>query len=157
MRKLMVIIVMIGLSIPTSLLAREWTTQQQEFLTFFNSLVDSFAQGPQTYEYWEKQVRPDEELLWWFTHQAMPLDLDSVKRLSPAGNIDHYLYIDIKPIDIKIHGNHYFIFYYNSGAYVDKQGERHVWEDKRLEIYERSKEEWQFLGGMVTPMAERDW
>jgi hypothetical protein len=134
--------------------AANWTPEQQQALDHlqgcWNAWEKSVAERDR--DVWVQTCRPDPEILMWFDGDGMPQDQDAQERLSvwSTETIDRVLYTDIRPIDIKIHGDTALIAFYAYGAWIDKNGKRIVLQDKRIIILQKKSGQWTFIGGMAT-------
>lgn len=45
------------------------------------------------------------------------------------------------------------VWFWSHGEWMDRDGERHPWEEKRLETFHKVPDGWLLVGGMVTPVV----
>ncbi len=141
---------------PLTLQAQTWSPEQQELLDHFLSVVDQIEETNEaTHSLWKEAANPREDMVMWFTEQGAPYDLTALRKWHQAWETRgaKYTFLNARPIAVRIIDSVGMIWYWMYGERLDKDGERHQWEEKRLELFQKTPEGWRFVGGMSTPVV----
>lgn len=133
--------------------AQNWSKEEKEFLDYFRNNYKLFENKKETYELWKSISNPDENLVWWWTHQSLPNDLEAVKvwhlNFEKEDKINGFF--DIRVIALKVIGEVGMVWYTSYGRNFDKVGNAAGTGEKRLELFRKDGARWKFIGGMVDP------
>jgi hypothetical protein len=141
---------------PLTLPAQTWSPEQQELLDHFLSVVDRIEETNEaTHSLWKEAANPREDVVMWFTEQGAPYDLTALRKWHQAWETRgaEYTFLNARPIAVRIIDSVGMIWYWHYGERVEKDGERHQWEEKRLEIFQKVPGGWRFAGGMSSPVV----
>jgi hypothetical protein len=142
--------------LPAILHGQEWTAEQQELVDHLHSVWDAIeANNEATYEIWRETVNPADDLVWWFTNQGVPYDHKALEKWHQWWGTrgGQYTYTNVRPIAVRIVDSVGMVWFWAFGEWIDRSLERHEWQDQRLEIFRKTDDGWEFLGGMVTPVT----
>ena len=141
------------LAIPAVLEAQTWSPEQQELLDHLSSVYDQIEENNQaSFVQWRDVVQPRDDLVWWFTNQGAPYDLDAVRKWHQGWGTRNaeYTFLNVRPVAVRIIDSVGMVWFRSYGEVAEAKGERSQWEDIRLEIFHRTSNGWEFVGGMVT-------
>jgi hypothetical protein len=141
---------------PLTLPAQTWSPEQQELLDHFLSVVDRIEETNEAnHSLWKEAANPREDVVMWFTEQGALYDLTAFRKWHQAWETRgaEYTFLNARPIAIRIIDSVGMIWYWHYGERLEKDGERHQWEEKRLEIFQKTPEGWRFVGGMSSPVV----
>ena len=141
------------LAIPTVLEAQTWSPEEQELLNHLVSVWDQIeANNEANFSLWKDAVQPRDDLVWWFTSQGAPYDLDAVRKWHQGWGTRNaeYTFLNVRPVAVRIIDSVGMVWFRSYGEVAEAEGERSQWEDIRLEIFHRTSNGWEFVGGMVT-------
>jgi hypothetical protein len=141
------------LAIPAVLQAQTWSPEQQELLDHLFSIWDQVEENNQsTFAQWQDVVHPRDDLVWWFTNQGAPNDLEAVRKWHQGWETRgaQYTFLSVRPVAVRILDSVGMVWFWAFGEVEYQSGERHQYESKRLEIFHKTASGWEFAGGMVT-------
>ena len=141
------------LCIPAVLQAQTWSLEQQELLDHLFSVFDQTEENNQaSFVQWRDVAHPRDDLVLWFTDQGAPYDLEAVRKWHQgwATRGTEYTFLNIRPVAVRILDSVGMVWFWQYGEWMNQDGERHQWEAKRLEIFHRTSDGWDLVGGMVT-------
>ncbi len=133
--------------------SQNWTPEEKEIL-------ERVKYGWST---WEKAVankdysihlnamsRPDDFRCWWTSDSYLSSFEDTQKNFDfLIKDISKFKCIAIKPVEIQVHGDVAFIWFYATTAVENKKGNTNTNEQKRFEVYRKVDGEWIWSAGMV--------
>jgi len=94
--------------------------------------------------------RPDDFRCWWTTDSYLWSFKDSKENFDfLIKDIAILKVIAIKPVEIQVHGDVAFIWFYATTAIENKKGVTTTTEAKRFEVYRKIDGEWVWSAGMV--------
>jgi hypothetical protein len=155
MRRILAVALFAALALPTAAWAQQWSAEEQELLDYLEGIWDQVEQNNQaTFETWRETVNPREDLVWWFTNEGAPSDLDAVKKWHQGWEKRNaeYTYMDVRPTAVRLIDSVGMVWFHAYGEWRDADGHLHQFSDMRLEIFHKTDEGWEFVGGMVTPI-----
>ncbi len=139
--------------LPVPAAAQHWTAEEQEVIDHVRTTLDTLVKhGEVDIDVWMELV-PDETFFWWFTTDPVPTHLENIPAVFEQFRGARYLWADVKPVTVKVHGDVALIGYYSSIGFVDSNGESRLLQDKRLEVLRKVDGQWRFFGSMVSDGA----
>ena len=160
MRHLAVFIVLTVLG--TAATAQRWTSEQQEVVRHIQGCWDGWIKVYEESQSFDKWTRDDcatlPDAMQWLTTDGAPTDFE-MERRGLDGKIFARLmqnpqWLDVRPVSIKIDGDVALIHYYAVWVTDDPAGEASQTQQKRLEVFRKIEDQYHFLGGMVSPVAQ---
>ena len=157
MPKLRFLIPMLALVVfPPTLQAQSWSPEEQGLLDHFLSVVDRLEETNEAnHSLWREAADPREDMVMWFTEQGAPYDLTAIRKWHQSWETRgaDYTFLNARPVAIRIIDSVGMIWFWMYGEMEEDDGARHKWEEKRLEIFQKTPEGWRFVGGMSSPVV----
>jgi len=149
----LIVAAIVFLAVPAALPAQTWSPEEQELLDHLVSIWDQVEENNEAnFSLWQDVVHPRDDLIWWFTDQGAPYDLDAVRKWHQGWETRNsdYTYLNVRPVAVRIIDSVGMVWFRSYGEVKEPEGERSQWEDIRLEIFHKTPDGWEFVGGMVT-------
>lgn len=141
---------------PAAAPAQVWSPEQQELIDYFLSVVDRIEETNEAnHSLWREAAKPRDDMVVWFTEQGAPCDLTALRKWHQAWETRGavYTFLNARPVAVRIIDSVGMIWYWHYGERLERDGERHQWEEKRLEIFQKTPDGWAFVGGMSAPVV----
>lgn len=141
---------------PLTLQAQTWSPAEQELLDHFLSVIDRLEETNEAnHAVWREVANPAEDMVWWYTADGAPWDLTAMRKWHQSWETRGavYTFLNARPVAVRIIDSVGMIWFWMYGELEQEDGTRHKWEEKRLEIFHRTGNGWEFVGGMVTPVV----
>jgi hypothetical protein len=133
--------------------SQNWTSEEKEILervqTGYSSWQD--AVNSQDYSIWLNAVNPTDDWRGWWTTDAYLWSTEDTKRNFEflIKDIVGLKWITVKPIEIQVHDNVAFIWFYAESAIENTKGITKTSVEKRFEVYRKIEGKWRWSAGMV--------
>ena len=156
MRRILGLMLVSILTLPATGQGQEWTAEQQELVDHLTAVWDEIDENNQeTFSIWRETVQPADDLVWWFTNQGAPSDLKAIEKWHQwwGSRRGRYTYLNVRPVAVRIVDSVGMVWFWAFGEWTDQSGERHEWQDQRLELFRKTQDGWEFLGGLGAPVV----
>jgi len=133
--------------------SQNWTPEQKEIIervqTGWSTWQD--AVNNKDYSIWLTAMNPTDDFRCWWTTNAHLVSTEDTKRNFEfiIKDIAKFKWLSIKPIEIQIHDNVAFIWFYASSAIENTKGITKTSVEKRFEVYRKIEGKWRWSAGMV--------
>lgn len=137
--------------------AERWSAEQRDVLSQIDSCWAAWAEAAQAKDIsiWERACPASDDLLWWWTSDAVPTNRRSISRQFRQWDfIERVVWWDVRPIEVTIIGEMAIVPFYSRGSWLGTDGERVDFSSKRVELFRKVDGRWTFLGGMVDPETQ---
>jgi len=155
MRRILAVILFAAGALTTAAVAQQWSAEEQEILTHLGNVLDQIEENNEaTHALWRDVVNPRDDLVWWFTDQGAPYDLEALEKWHQGWETRgaDYTYLDARPVAVRVIDSVAMVWYYNYAERRESNGEYHQSSEMRLEIFHKTDEGWEFVGGMAAPI-----
>ena len=133
--------------------SQNWTSEEKEIIerveTGWSSWQD--AVNNKDYSIWLNAMNPTDDWRCWWTTDAYLWSTEDTKRNFEflIKDIIGFKLITVKPIEIQVHDNVAFIWFYASSAIENTKGITKTSVEKRFEVYRKIEGKWRWSAGMV--------
>ena len=150
MRKLVVFPLMFLTLIAFS---QNWTSEEKEIIQRVETGWSSWQEAVNNKDLsiWLNAVDPADDWRCWWTTDAYLWSTEDTKRNFEffIKDIKQFKLITVKPIEIQVHDNVAFIWFYAESAIENAKGITKTSVDKRFEVYRKIEGKWRWSAGMV--------
>ena len=150
MRRLIILFVFL---VPIMAYSQDWTPEEKEILERVKTGWTTWQEAVNTGDYsiWLDAVDPTDDWRCWWTENGFLWTTEDSKRNFDflIKDIAKFQWIVVKPLEIQVHDNIAFIWFYASSAIENKSGHTQSVEEKRFEAYRKIDGKWRWSAGMV--------
>lgn len=154
MRKIIISIFALSLIfMPLIVYAQNWTPEEEEILERVRYGWSTWEDAVKNKDYsihLNAMNRPDDFRCWWTSNSYLWSFEDTKKNFDfMIKDIAEFRCIAIKPVEIQVHDNVAFIWFYAETSVENNKGITSTTEEKRFEVYRKIEGEWIWSAGMV--------
>ena len=156
MRRLVVVVALLGLSLSHPLLAQQWSSQEQGVLDDLAECWDVWMEGIRagSPEQWISQCSTPEST-YWGAQDGAPNDNAFLRRAWPLIRTQDRGWVDMRPVMMSVQGDVAVLHFYGYWRAPAGDGEV-VTEAKRTEVFRLVDGRWKLLVGHATPVTLAD-
>lgn len=133
--------------------SQNWTPEEEEILERVKYGWSTWEQAVANKDYSihkNAMLRPDDFRCWWTSDSYLWSFEDTKSNFEfLIKDIAQFKTIAIKPVDIQVHDDVAFIWFYAITAIENNKGITNTTEEKRFEVYRKIDGEWIWSAGMV--------
>jgi len=156
MRRLVLLVAVLGLSLSHPLLAQQWSSQEQEVLDHLAECWDLWMDGIRagSPEEWISQCSTP-AATYWGAQDGAPNDNEFLRRTWKIISTQDLGWTDMRPVSLTVQGDVAVLHFYGYWRAPGTDGEI-VTEAKRTEVFRRIDGRWKLMAGHATPVTLAD-
>ena len=156
MKRLALLIALLGLSWGSPLVAQEWSSVEQEVLDDLAECWDLWMEGIRTGtpEPWLSQCSTPKST-YWGAQDGAPNGVDFLRRNWQVISAQDLGWVDMRPVSLAVDDDIAVLHFYGYWRAPGGEGEV-VTEAKRTEVFRRVDGRWKMVAGHSTPVTLAD-